>query len=465
MNDVVLPDPNVEAHRVAFKARPWQRPLRVYFKQGGKRASVVAHRRAGKDRVALFIELEQMLARPCEVWHTLPFYSQARKVVWDALTGTGERLIDAAFPRGIVEKRTEDEMTIKLINGSIWRLVGADAFDRLVGSNLCHVTFSEYALTSPKSYEFIRPILAENGGSALFITTPRGHNHAYDLHEFARTNPDWYCATHPVSETRLISQEVLAEERLTMPDELYRQEYECDFSAANVGSILGRVIEQAERDGRVRDGELYDETGGEVHLVADIGFRDAAAWWWVQPCPGGFRVIDYDEGTRMDASEWIARLKGHPYRIDKLWLPHDARAKTFRSQYTVVDVFMRSGLAKSYGLVPNTSIADRINAARMFAGHCEFDRVRCAKGLLSLREWSFQFDEERHTFSSTPLHDQHSHPGDAFSYAAVALRPHVQEAVESADPHVIPEATYSFSLDQLWPDQHGLHHVDHYRIR
>ena len=446
---------------VSIKTRPWQRPAIEYFRDGGKRASIVAHRRAGKDRVALFIELERMTQKRIEAWHTLPSYKQARKVVWDALTRDGQRLLDVAFPRSIVRKRHEDEMKVELINGSLWRLVGADAFDSLVGSNPAHVSFSEYALTSPKAYEFVRPILAENGGTALFITTPRGFNHAYDLHEFAKQNPSWYCATHPVSDTGLIDAETLREERLTMPDELYRQEYLCDFSAANVGSIMGRYIEAAERDGRVRDGPLYDEGGADVQLVADIGYRDAAAFWWIQPCPGGgFRVIDYDEGTRMDASEWIDRLRAHPFPIGKLWLPHDARAKTFRSRYTVVDVFMRSGLAKTCGLVPQTTVADRINAARMFASKCEFDRARCAKGLLSLREWHYEFDDERHAFSSTPDHDQHSHPGDAFSYAAVALRPEVQEMeIQSArEPLVLTGASYSFSLDMLWDqeDRYGL---------
>lgn len=450
---------------IALKAREWQKPLITAFRpkerdgRALKRGSVIAHRRAGKDRVALFIELEQMLQSPREAWHSLPTYKQARKVIWDALTGDGRRLIEVAFPPAIVKRRIEDEMKIELLNGSLWRLVGADSFDALVGSNPKHVTFSEYALTSPRAFEFVRPILAENGGSALFISTPRGYNHAFDLHEFAKAHPrEWYAGYHPVSETCLIDEETLTKEREEMPDELFRQEYECDFTAANVGAILGRQMEAAHKEGRIHDGVAFDPLGAPLQVVSDIGYRDAAAWWWVQPCPGGFRVIDHDENTGLDAEEWIERLKTHDHVIDTLWLPHDARAKTFQSRLTVMDRFLQSGLAKNYRLVPKTSIADRINAARIFARHCEWHRSACAKGLISLREWHFKYDEERHAFSADPEHDEHSHTGDAFSYCAVALKD-VTPITTLPQAETVQQGNhYAFSLDELHEDRNGLYY-------
>ena len=99
MSDVVA--------KIQIKLRDWQKPLRAYFKGGGKRAHVTAHRRAGKDRVALLLELEQMLISPREVWHSLPEYAQARKVVWNAITRDGKRLIDDAFPAAIVKRKSE----------------------------------------------------------------------------------------------------------------------------------------------------------------------------------------------------------------------------------------------------------------------------------------------------------------------------------------------------------------------
>lgn len=448
--------------QVHFKARDWQRPLVNAFrptKQGGggkRRGSVIAHRRAGKDRAALFIELEQMLQSPREVWHSLPTYKQARKVIWDALDSEGNRLIDVAFPKPIVRRRIEDEMKVELVNGSLWRLVGADNFDALVGSNPRHVTFSEWALTSPRAHDFVRPILAANDGTALFISTPRGYNHAYDLHEHAKQHPqEWYAGFHPVSETQLIDAATLQRERAEMPDELFRQEYLCDFSAANVGAILGRYLETAQAEGRISPEVCYDPMGAGLQVVSDIGYRDAAAFWWIQPCPGGFRLVDHDEDSGLDAEEWLERLATHDHAIDTIWLPHDARAKTFRSRFTVVDVFLKSGLAKRVRVTPPTSIADRINAARIFARRCEWNSTTCAKGLFSLREWKFKYDEERHAFSSEPDHNEHSHSGDAFSYAAIALQDHVPPPqVAEPGPLLVP-ATYAWSLDQLFEAEYG----------
>lgn len=446
-----------ETVEITLKLRPWQRPLRAYFKAGGKRAIEIAHRRAGKDRIALRIELAEALRSPREVWHCLPTYKQARKVIWDALTRDGERLIDVAFPARIVKKRWEDDMKIELVNGSLWRLVGADSFDMLVGANPMHVTFSEYALTSPKAYEFVRPIIAENGGSLLFIGTPRGYNHAHALFEYAKQTPSWYAGFHPVSTTDVYTAEVLEEERHTMPDELYRQEYDCDFSAANVGSILGGYIERAEHEGRIVGADLYDPSGGPIELFSDIGFRDAAAWWWVQPCPGGFNVIDHDEATGLDAEQWIERIRAKPWsmhgrKLGCVHLPHDARAKTFRSRHTVVTVFLTSGLAERYAVVPQTSIVDRINAARMFARVCSFNRAACAGGLHHLREWHYKYEEDYHRYSREPEHDEHSHSGDAFSYAGVTLKPYLkpEPAVESA---LLTPATYAFDLNRLFEDR------------
>jgi len=452
--------PKGPQHILALKegAREWQRPLYNYFAAGGKRAVEIAHRRAGKDRIALHIELRKALESPREVWHCLPTYKQARKVIWDALTGAGDRLIDEAFPPSVVRKRVEDEMKIELVNGSLWRLVGADSFDMLVGANPRHVTFSEYALTSPKAYEFVRPIIAENNGTLLFISTPRGFNHAHALFEYAKSQPTWYAGFHPVSVTKLIPQHVLDEEKRTMPDELYRQEYECDFSAANVGSILGSYIERAERDGRIVNADLYDPSGAPIEVFSDIGFRDAAAWWWVQPVAGGFNIIDHDEATGLDAEQWVERLRAKPWnmhgrKLGCVHLPHDARAKTFRSRHTVVTVFLSSGLAERYAVVPQTSIADRINAARVFVRACLFNRAACAAGLHHLREWHYKYEEEHHRFSREPEHDEHSHTGDAFSYAAVALKPFVAAAHEPAKHDVGQPAHYAFDLERLYGDR------------
>jgi intein/homing endonuclease len=150
--------------------RPDQMPLWKYLVNGGKRAVQVAHRRFGKDDVALHFACCAALEKKANYWHMLPEARQARKVIWTALNPkTGRRRIDEAFPTWTRKRTLEDEMLIEFINGSIWQLVGSDNYSALVGSPPYGLVFSEWSLANPLAWAYLSPILEENNGWALFI--------------------------------------------------------------------------------------------------------------------------------------------------------------------------------------------------------------------------------------------------------------------------------------------------------
>jgi phage terminase large subunit len=91
-------------------------------------------------------------------------------------------------------------MFIEFDNGSTWQVVGSDNYNSLVGSPPVGVVFSEWALAKPDAWTYMRPILAENGGWALFIWTPRGRNHATMAFD-ARADPNWFTLRSPATET------------------------------------------------------------------------------------------------------------------------------------------------------------------------------------------------------------------------------------------------------------------------
>ena len=62
-----------------------QLPLWLYFQGGGKRGVEIAHRRWGKDEVALRLTSVLAHQRAGNYWHMLPKYGQARKAVWEAI--------------------------------------------------------------------------------------------------------------------------------------------------------------------------------------------------------------------------------------------------------------------------------------------------------------------------------------------------------------------------------------------
>jgi phage terminase large subunit len=118
-----------------WQPRPYQRRLWSYLEAGGKRAVAVWHRRAGKDEVCLHWAACAAMQRVGNYWHMLPEASQARKAIWDAINPhTGRRRIDEAFPLSIRVGQRDEDMRIKLINGSSWQIVGSDNFNSLVGS-------------------------------------------------------------------------------------------------------------------------------------------------------------------------------------------------------------------------------------------------------------------------------------------------------------------------------------------
>lgn len=156
-----------------WEPRPYQLPLWQYLEHGGKRADVAAHRRWGKDDVALHWTACAAIQRPGTYWHLLPEAAQARKAIWDAVNPhTGKKRIDEAFPPEIRARKREQEMIIELVNGSTWQVLGSDNYNSLVGSPPVGVVLSEWALAKPDAWTYLRPILAENGGWAIFIWTP-----------------------------------------------------------------------------------------------------------------------------------------------------------------------------------------------------------------------------------------------------------------------------------------------------
>lgn len=230
-----------------WRPRKYQMPLWSYLEGGGKRAVEIAHRRWGKDEISLHWTATAAMKRVATYWHMLPEATQARKAIWDAVNPhTGKRRIDEAFPPQIRKTTREQEMMIVFINGSTWQVVGSDNFNALMGSPPAGIVLSEWALAKSDAWGYLRPILAENGGWAVFITTPRGDNHAKKTYEFAVTEDGWFAEISTADETDVFSKEQLEAELRELIAQygqsrgtaLFMQEYYCSFSAAFTGKAV-----------------------------------------------------------------------------------------------------------------------------------------------------------------------------------------------------------------------------------
>ena len=235
MSDIILPNNwTVRPHQTNFG--------KAMLEEGKTRAVCVWHRRAGKDSASLNFTAVASHQKIATYWHMLPTAVQGRNVVWEAIDpNTGIRIIDQVWPKELRAKTNESDMKIELKNGSIWKVVGSDNYDRLVGSNPFGVVFSEYSIADPSAWNYIRPILRENGGWAIFIYTPRGKNHGHDLFEMAKGNPNWFAELLTIDDTSrqngspVVSAEDYREELNSGMDPLMaKQEYYCSFDAGLV---------------------------------------------------------------------------------------------------------------------------------------------------------------------------------------------------------------------------------------
>lgn len=251
MTSVIIPN--------NWNPRPYQLPVLSYFANGGKRAVLVWPRRHGKDDVCLHLTAIQLMKKPGTYWHMLPQYSQARKAIWDAVDAhTGIRRIDWAFPKEIRSSTNDTEMKIVFKNGSVWQLCGSDNYDSLVGSGCAGIVFSEYALCKPESWGYLKPILDENGGWAVFNSTVRGQNHFTQLAHYAAGNPDWLYSNVKASEAGVftpeqlqkIKEEYISQYGKEQGEGMFLQEYENDENAfiATFNSVFGQGAGQRMRE-------------------------------------------------------------------------------------------------------------------------------------------------------------------------------------------------------------------------
>lgn len=469
---------------------PHQDKLWRYLESGGKRACAVWHRRAGKDDIALRWAYKAAHKRVGNYWHMLPQAEQARKAIWDAINPhTGIRRIDEAFPPYARKRTRNNEMMIEFLNGSIWQVVGSDNYNALVGSPPVGVVFSEWSIADPHAWAYMRPILRENGGWAIFIYTPRGRNHGLKLYQVAKKTEGWFCEVLPADQTGVFTPQDLAEELQENQDQygpehgksFFEQEYLCSFDAANLGAIYASWIRQLEQKGQVT-AVGYDPRL-PVHTAWDVGFKDLTTIWFWQVTLGEIRLIDYYQNNGKDTLHYCEQLVGRKillgvdgkplkkgdskgdlqpvygnaiedanhrlaYTYGRHWVPHDAANELMAAGgRSIVNQAWDAGIEMS--VIPATSQMNSIAAARKTLERCWFDEKRCELGIDALRTYQFEWDENKRTFKDAPRHDWASHGSDAFEIIG-----QVWQTPESEKPKAQPRFLNDITAKEIfWPDK------------
>jgi hypothetical protein len=397
---------------------------------GFLRAIQVWHRRSGKDKTDWNFMIKKAFEVIAPYYYFFPTYSQGKKALWDGIDNTGFKFLDH-IPKEVRVSTNDTEMKVKLINGSLIQVVGTDNIDSIVGTNPRGCVFSEYSLQDPKAWQFVRPILAANGGWAIFNYTPRMHNHAWELLQVAKADPiHWYWEIKTADDTKAIPPEVLAQEKIEMAkqtgnDALYEQEYFCSFEAPVEGAYYGSQLMVIEKENHITD-VPYDHSI-PVETFWDLGVGDTTAIWFLQRVGMEKRFIDYYETNGEGLDHYVQVLQDKKYIYAEHTAPHDIEVRELSSGKSRLEIAKTLGI--KFNIAPKLTIEDGINASRSVLSSCWFDKTKCDRGLNALKSYHKEWDEDNKCYKNHPEHDWSSNGSDAFRYFAVSdkiKRPYVQ---------------------------------------
>jgi terminase large subunit-like protein len=191
---------------------------------------LVAGRRFGKTYLALVELCQAASVRGCLAWYVAPTYKQAKRIAWKTLK---------QMTKGYwASKPNETDLRIELVWGGTICLRGADNYDSLRGDGLDFLVLDEYASIAREAWtEVLRPALADKQGKALFIGTPHGRNHFFELYEAALDQPQWARFQFTTAQGGNVTVKELESATHELDERTYRQEFQASFESLGVGMV------------------------------------------------------------------------------------------------------------------------------------------------------------------------------------------------------------------------------------
>ena len=396
----------------------------------GKNVCSIIHRRAGKDTVCMQAWLLRGLTRIGTHIYLFPLQKQARDVIWNGMDFNGKPFI-SYIPECLIASKNTARMEINLLNGSRLVLAGSNNFNSHMGSNPVTIIYSEYSLHNPLARQYMNPIIVQNGGVEIVQFTPRGKNHAFEMFEVVRENPNYF--THHLSVeqtfkqdgTRVITEEQVKQAKmLGMSDEMIRQEFYVDFDVGNLGAYYTREMADMEREGRITN--LVPNPNLPLHTVWDLGGTDSTAGWLFQL--EGRRInllhILHDSGKPLkyylDKAEQIRLSLG--LRWGNHYMPHDIKQEHQGWELVESRLMQARKAGWFFQVTPKVNFEDGIEAVRYIFPLLWIDKNNCGIGIRALREYQREYDEVKACYKPKPLDNWAQHIADSLRYLALNYR-------------------------------------------
>ena len=351
---------------------------------------VAAGRRFGKSRLAAWLLLiEGLQSKSKDIFYVAPTYQQARDIMWGVLKELGHDVITSAH---------ENTSVLTLVNGRKIYLKGADRPDTLRGVGLAFCVIDEYADIKPNVWEqILRPALADVQGKALFIGTPKGRNHFYELFQYADSDKDkdWTAFHYSSYDNPLIPSSEIEAAKNSMSSFAFRQEFLASFEAASrdifkedwihidenepetgnyfIAVDLAGFI-KVDKEAANKNKKL-DETAIAIVKVHDNGWWIAdvrhGRWDIKQTCEEIFKAVKEYEPTKIGIEKGSLKNAALPYLMDLMQknnlffriddCTHGNQKKTERIVWALQGRFEHGKVVLNYGDWNNHFVDQLVN--------------------------------------------------------------------------------------------------------
>jgi predicted phage terminase large subunit-like protein len=373
---------------------PWQQEV---FADTTRFKIVAAGRRTGKSRLAAWMLIINALQTDKgHVFYVAPTQGQARDIMWQTLLELGH---------GVITNAHINNLQIKLVNGATISLKGGDRPETMRGVSLKFLVLDEYADIKPDVWEqILRPALADQKGSAMFIGTPMGRNHFYELYKYAEMGDDeTYKAWHFTSyDNPLLDPEEINVAKKSMSSYAFRQEFMASFEAA--GSEMFKEDWVTVEDDPQIEGDYY--------IACDLaGFQEVAK--------------KKTKNSRLDNTAIaVVKVGESGWVIENIiygrWTLEETAQKIFQAvkDYRPISVGIEKGIAKQAVTSPLTDMMKRygffFRVEELTHGNQKkTDRImwalqgRFEHGLVRIKrgEWNSRFLDELFQFPDPLTHD------------------------------------------------------------
>lgn len=381
---------------------------------------VVAGRRFGKTFLSTYELLKHALegkSRNC--WYVAPTYKAAKEIAWNMLV--------EAIPDGYITKKNESSLSISLRNGSSISLKGAEKPDNLRGRALDFCVLDEFADMRPEAWhEVLRPSLSDRKGNALFIGTPKGRNHFYDLWTRGVDGQEsWEAFQYTTIQGGNVDLQEIEAAKNDLDERTFQQEYEARF--VNYSGIIYYAFS---RDQSVK---AYDGSKDELHIGMDFNVDPMSAVVCVR-YGGTLHAIDEIVMYGSNTDEMVDEIRQrYPNKAITIYPdPAAAQRKTSAGSRTDLNILQNAGFrVKVRSRHP--AIRDRINSvnSRLLSSQQErrlFVASNCKNVINSLERQTY-----KEGTSQPNKDDGFDHMNDALGYLIEYMFP-IRKEHETSQP-------------------------------